>query len=86
MLTDLYPELDSNIDYSDDTIKIPIASILSKEEHPKLGRILAEYTVDAMPAHSGEETVNYTYTYYFNISTLPNSVLVDALIQLRKES
>ncbi len=84
MLDELYPNL-KGIDVTNEAIKIPL-DFLSPEDKIQLGKILAEYTIDTMPKPSEEESVNYTYQYYFNVASLPNSAIIEALLKLKQET
>lgn len=82
-LAKYYPEL-ASIDVHDPNVKIPIR-LLKAEDQILLGKALAEYTVDNMDTSVDRESVNYTYQYYFNIASLPNTVIVEALLAIKKE-
>ena len=83
-LVDLYPELEG-IDVDSESTKIPL-NFLSEDDQIQLGKLLAEYTVDNMPRADSSESVNYTYQYYFNVASLPNKVIVEALLKLKQEA
>lgn len=82
-LENYYPEL-KGIDVLDISTKIPL-HMLNQDDQLKLGKALAEHTIDNMETSHSVQSVNYIYQYYFNMASLPNSVIVEALLAIKKE-
>lgn len=73
----------------DDTTGSTLDDVLSVDQQRELGKLIAAQVADTLPQPSvdasEQESVNYSYDFYYGVATLKHEVLVEKLIEVLQE-
>lgn len=86
---DLLTELIELKALPEDTTGSTLDDVLSVEQQRELGKLIASHVADTLPQPSidasEQESVNYSYDFYYGVATLKHEVLVEKLIEVLQE-
>lgn len=86
---DLITELIELKALPEDTTGSTLDDVLSVEQQRELGKLIAAQVADTLPQPSvdasEQESVNYSYDFYYGVATLKHEVLVEKLIEVLQE-